>query len=98
MDKKEILAKLGGIPESIYDSIVASFYTETKVRLVDLRKALEANDFLGASRCAHAIKGSAANLHLYEINAIAKSLEAALKANQTDQAKDLLSKLTTLIP
>ena len=83
--KQEILKLLGGIPEDVYDSICSSFFSEAKTKVEGMAEAIAASDFLVIAQQAHAIKGSASNLHQDAIAEAAKSIEAAAKGQ--DMAK-----------
>lgn len=83
--KAEILKLLGGIPEEIYDSICSSFFAEAKDKVEKMQAVITASDFTAIAQLAHAVKGSASNLHLEQISDAAKSVEAAAKGQ--DMAK-----------
>ncbi len=97
MDKKEILEALGGIPEDVYDAIVASFYDEVRSKLDPLKAAIAGNDALTFSKIGHGIKGSAANLRLEDISAVGKKIEMAGKSGDSASFKGLYDELTKLI-
>ena len=96
--KDEILKSMGGIPEAVYDAIVQSFYEEAKGRLAVIKASVESNNFEEIAMSAHAIKGSAGNLRLTQIQEVAKALELAAKANNSSDVIKFQEQLISLIP
>ena len=96
--KEEILKIMGGIPEEAYDAIVLVFYQEARQRLAGIKLAIESNNLEGVSQGAHAIKGSAGNLRLMQIQDMAKSLEDAAKAKNAAGMILCQEELLRLIP
>ena len=97
MDKKEILKDLRGIPEDVYDMIVLTFYEETRGHLKELALAVEASNWTAIRSLAHGIKGSAANLRLFQIQHAAQSLQDASKLNDHEQVVKLFELLKSLV-
>lgn len=97
MNKKDILEALGGIPEEVYDSIVQSFYEETKARMPKFLDAVKAHDSATVAKIGHSIKGSAANLRLDEISALGKKIESSGKSNEVQSFQALYDQLLSLI-
>lgn len=96
--KKAILAALGGIPEEVYDAIVASFYEEAKDRIKQIQQALDSGDLSIVARCAHAVKGSSGNLRLASIQETAKALEFASKNGDMPSTILFFDQLRKAIP
>ena len=97
-ENKEILKQLGDIPEDIYDEIVHGFYEETRERLKLISEYISSLNWSAIARAAHGIKGSSANLRLFEIQAIAEGLQGAAESNDPDMVKKLADQLKPLIP
>jgi len=89
---------MGNLPEEVYDAIVQSCYEESRGRLKELKVILDNRDWVAAGRMAHAIKGSAGNLHLTSIFEAAKKLEFSAKAGQAEEAQKDFDALSQLIP
>ncbi|MEQ9550456.1 MAG: Hpt domain-containing protein [Coleofasciculus sp. G3-WIS-01] len=60
------------------------------VNLEAIQQAEAANDYLTVARCAHQIKGAAANVGVSSLRAIATELERQAKAEKFSSATDLL--------
>ncbi len=71
------LSRQLGLEAEATRSLVAAFVRTTQDDLAALERAVAAGDPGGAGRCAHHIKGAAANLELEEVAEAAKSVEAA---------------------
>jgi HPt (histidine-containing phosphotransfer) domain-containing protein len=89
---------MGDLPEEVYDAIVQSCYEESRARLKELKVVLDNRDWATAARMAHAIKGSAGNLHLTAVFEAAKKLEFSAKAGQADEVQKDFDVLSGLIP
>ena len=79
MDKKQILAELGDIPESVYDELVSEAFEQGTRQLVEIERFCVEKDLGKAAAVAHSIKGCFANLRLQEISTAARGLEEALR-------------------
>lgn len=88
-EKDKILKELGGIDDFIYDELVHAFIDEIRGEVVNLRACSEAQDYLKCAKIAHNIKGSSANLRIYEISEAAKEFEDLIKADVKDHEKIL---------
>lgn len=60
------------------------------VNLEAIQQAEAANDYLTIARCAHQLKGAAANMGVSSLRAIATELERQAKAEKFSSATDLL--------
>lgn len=60
------------------------------VNLEAIKQAEAANDYLTVARCAHQIKGAAANVGVSSLRAIATEWERQAKAEKFSSATDLL--------
>ncbi len=61
--------------------LVELFVENAQVSLANIEEAIEGNDLQVIQNEAHAIKGSAANLMLVDIQDMARELEEAAKSN-----------------
>ncbi|WP_306602471.1 response regulator [Azonexus sp.] len=73
----------------LYLSMLKKFVAGQKLATVDIKQALEANDWLTAERLAHTLKGLAAHIGATGLQQIAEKLEAAIKEKQSPQAVDV---------
>jgi len=85
-DKTTILAELGGIPEHVYDELVAAFVKQTAQQLADLRRMLAADERVPAAETLHSIKGCAANLRIENIFVMSADIEKRLKGGAASAA------------
>jgi HPt (histidine-containing phosphotransfer) domain-containing protein len=69
-----VLARLG-ISEEIYNELFADFLVMVREKTGLLQTAVSAGDCIAASKLAHTIKGSAANLGVDDIADIARIIE-----------------------
>ena len=83
LDKKKIAEELG-IPEDMYNELLQDFTNQAETVLPQLQAAVEAKDFQQIMERGHFIKGSAGNLRIGELYAIAKEIESGAK-----EGKDL---------
>ena len=77
--KEQILEELGGLPEELYDELVASFIENAQNQFIELEKAISGNDSVSISKIAHSLKGSSANLRLGNIQELASFVEKSAK-------------------
>jgi len=73
--------------------LVELFVENAQVSLANVEDAIEANDILTIQNEAHAIKGSAANLMLVDIQNMARDMEDAAKANRKINYLSLFSQI-----
>lgn len=73
-----------GDDQKAIDELIKSFITSTKELLIDISKALEANDHESAKLLLHRLKGSAGNLGVIKIHEL--SAEAEAKVLEADWA------------
>ncbi|MCW2278401.1 Hpt domain-containing protein [Heliophilum fasciatum] len=65
-------------PEELED-IFEAFFEEADETLADCKRAMPSMDYEELKKLFHDLKGSAANLHLKDVTALAKVLEAAAR-------------------
>ena len=65
-----------GISEEIYNELFVDFLTMVREKTDLLRKAIEAGNLAEATKLAHTIKGSAANLGVDDIADVARIIES----------------------
>jgi HPt (histidine-containing phosphotransfer) domain-containing protein len=82
---EERAAKIGVKPNLIH-LIFKSFVDECGSLLQNLQNSLELGEYEKIKSYAHAIKGSAGNLQLYEIYEMAKEIEFMAKEKNSDFA------------
>ena len=73
------------------------FWEDTQQHLTTARTALEARNEIEVSHAAHHVKGSSANVGLYEMHAIASRLEEQALNHDLTQAAPLISQLSELL-
>lgn len=84
--------RLGG-DEALLRDLAGFFLDDAPLLLEETRSALARNDRMEASRCAHSIKGLAANFDAEEAVAIAQSLETAARTEEPDSTAALVGQL-----
>lgn len=98
----EDLARQIGIHRKHLPRLVESFVTESMRQLERLKEAFAAKNYLEMEHCAHAIKGSAGNMHLNSLYELARSAErAAHAADETfpyDACRKTLKKSIMTLP
>ncbi|NLO92325.1 MAG: Hpt domain-containing protein [Elusimicrobia bacterium] len=87
MEKKQILAELGDIPERVYDELVVEAFEQGRRQVAEIQKRCAGKDLACAAAVAHSIKGCFANLRLPEISDAAREVESALRCKTA--AKEL---------
>lgn len=96
--KSEILAELGGLPEDIYDTLLAKFKTITIGQLDKIRDCVTAGNTTESGNLAHSMKGAAANLRLDAILVNVVKLEKDIKAGKSIKIiEPQLARLKTLV-
>ncbi len=73
--------------------LVELFVENAQVSLANIEEAIEGNDIDTIKNEAHAIKGSAANLMLVDIQDMARSMEEAAKENRKINYLSLFSQI-----
>ncbi len=73
--------------------LVELFVENAQVSLANIEEAIEGNDIVAIQNEAHAIKGSAANLMLVDIQDMAREMEEAAKSNQKINYLSLFSQI-----
>ncbi|GAB6057681.1 response regulator [Desulfonatronum parangueonense] len=86
-----------GLSDTIQNKAMALFGKHTPALLDQLKIALEVCDAKKARMCAHTLKGSAANLRLEKVQALAEELEAVLELGDWNEAKALHARSEALV-
>jgi len=79
---KQIVLKELDISEDMYDELLQMFIKQTEIALKNLEAIIKLEDFGEIAKSAHFIHGSAANLRLEEIRALARDVETQAKGNK----------------
>lgn len=93
MDLKECFEAFGGN----YNDVMGRLLTEERVKkfllmflkdtsFSDLKTAMESNDYDGAFRAAHTLKGVCANLGIEKLREVTSEITEALRAKDSDTA------------
>jgi signal transduction histidine kinase/DNA-binding response OmpR family regulator len=83
--------------EAFERELLQIFWEDTQQHLDAARIALEAENAISVSRSAHHVKGSSANVGLYEMQAIASMLEQQAMNDDLSQAATLISQLVEML-
>jgi HPt (histidine-containing phosphotransfer) domain-containing protein len=73
--------------------LVGVFLDNTRVLMSELRSALHSSDLGRLKRTAHTLRGSASNLWVTSLAALAEHLESAAQQNDRERASALFSKV-----
>jgi len=79
------------------EMLIEVFIDSAEESLETLSEAIENNDYDNIFKSAHAIKGSAANLTLFEISELAKTLESEARESNGFDYKSTFNQLNLLI-
>lgn len=94
MDKIKILEELGGLSEEVYDQLCVLFIDDAKIKIAELKTAIQILNYDQIKLLAHSIKGASGNLRIIHIQATAQQLEqAAINHNPKNQLQILISSL-----
>jgi len=80
-DKQAVIKELD-ISEDMYDELLQMFIQQTEIALKNLEAVIKLGDFAEIAKSAHFIHGSAANLRLEGIRALAKDIDIQSKGNK----------------
>lgn len=83
--------------EAFERELLQIFWEDTQQHLDAARTALESENAISVSRSAHHVKGSSANVGLYEMQAIASMLEQQALNDDLSQAATLISQLVEML-
>lgn len=70
--------------------LLAALLTVIQVNLEAIKQAEATNDYSTIARCAHQLKGAAANVGVSSLHAIALELESQAKSQNLSHAADLV--------
>ncbi len=93
----EHLHQISDSNEDFERELLQIFWEDTTQHLSAAKTALETGNAILVSRSAHHIKGSSANVGLYEMQAIASTLEEQALNNDLTQASTLISQLVAML-
>jgi PAS domain S-box-containing protein len=82
-----------GISWEQYGELSQVSFREGRGRLDEVRLAMAAGDFERAGIAAHTFKGAAATLGAYSCRDMAVTLERAVRAGETEQAREVLDRI-----
>ncbi|ANH37320.1 Signal transduction histidine-protein kinase BarA [Nocardioides dokdonensis FR1436] len=91
--RRRILDELVKDGTSFFDRTARSFSSRIDAQVTGIRDAVEARDANRAFTASHLVKGSALNLGLPRVSAVAAALEAHAHAGRTDDADGMLTEL-----
>ncbi len=91
--RRRILDELVKDGTSFFDRTARSFSSRIDAQVTGIRDAVEARDANRAFTASHLVKGSALNLGLPRVSAVAAALEAHAHAGRTDDADGMLAEL-----
>lgn len=83
--------------EAFERELLQIFWEDTQDHLNAAKTALESENAIAVSRSAHHVKGSSANVGLYEMQAIASTLEQQALNNDLSQAATQISQLVEML-
>lgn len=93
-NREKCLERFGN-DEELVEVILESFFSEVPELMEELRTAVQASDAESIRSCAHALKGSAANVNADRLSASALELEQAADQGQIASASRMFSTLET---
>ncbi len=91
--RRQVLDELVKDGQSFFDRTARSFSSRIDDQVAAIRAAVDARDANRAFTASHLVKGSALNLGLPRVSAVAAALEAHTHAGRTDEARPLLDEL-----
>jgi two-component system sensor histidine kinase/response regulator len=91
--RRQVLDELVKDGQSFFDRTARSFSGRIDEQVAAIREAVDARDANRAFTASHLVKGSALNLGLPRVSAVAAALEAHAHAGRTDEAEPLLVEL-----
>jgi HPt (histidine-containing phosphotransfer) domain-containing protein len=92
-DRLVVLRNMGPADGSLFIRLVDAFLVEAPISVAELHEAVERADSLGLHRCAHRLRGSAANLGATGMAALCLDIEALGGDDDLPLAPDLLRRL-----
>lgn len=93
----EQLHQISDHNEAFERELLKIFAEDTEQHLSTAKIALENGDAIALSRQAHHIKGSSANVGLYEMKAVASMLEEQALRNDVTQVSMLIVQLVEML-
>ncbi|MFO7912832.1 MAG: response regulator [Desulfotignum sp.] len=92
---KEQLQERFGHDQDMIQEILTAFFQETPGLLADLAEAVENKDIQAVAACAHALKGSAANVNADRLKSLVLGLEQDARKKEVLQFKEIYDKIQT---
>ncbi|HKJ98508.1 MAG TPA: response regulator [Desulfotignum sp.] len=92
---KEQLWERFGHDKDMIQEILTAFFQETPGLLKDLAHAVENKDVQAVAACAHALKGSAANVNADRLKNLVLGLEQNTRKNEVLQFEEIYDKIQT---
>jgi PAS domain S-box-containing protein len=91
-DKTELIMRLGNDQE-LFKEVIALFLETTPDRIRLLKSALNEDNAESAKFHAHSLKGAFANIAAHSLRDMSLAVESAVKKNEMNQARSLISDL-----
>jgi len=90
----EELLSLGddGDPELLLD-LIEMFAEDAPIKLGEVLRGFEAQDFESIERAAHSLKGSSGNLGATQLQRVCESLQAASRSHELERLRGLADEL-----
>jgi signal transduction histidine kinase/CheY-like chemotaxis protein/HPt (histidine-containing phosphotransfer) domain-containing protein len=92
IDRPSLLKRCLGKPD-LADKLLAKLHARLGTDLNEIKAAVDAGDSEQLSRCAHRLKGAAANLSAEPLRAVSAELEALGRSGDIVTARDTLARL-----
>lgn len=90
----EALKDLGGEDDpNLFNDLVDAFLSDSPSRIAAVEAALRSQDPSGASKAAHGLKSSAANMGALRLSEICRQIEAEGQRGDVDAPEDRISLL-----
>lgn len=87
---EDALAELQDVMEDEFDVLIQTYIADSRDRILNLRKALEAGDPEAFAKTAHSFKGSCINIGAPRLGELCQQAELAGKTSRLQEAPDLL--------
>lgn len=79
------------------EMLVEVFIESAEESLIELKEAIDSNDYDNIFKAAHAIKGSSANLTLMNISDVAKNIELQAREKNDADYHEMYTTLRTIM-
>jgi len=89
----EILNELKEIMEDDFDELISLFVLDGQAQIDDLKKAVASLKAIDVRQIAHTLKGSSANIGMFDLSESCKALEFKAADASFEGAEELLEKI-----